>query len=207
MNFKKEVVKFSILLEQKGFVNAMEGNISAYDRENSILYISPSGKAKLFLDEDVIAVINAEGDQIEGTLKRSSEYLLHQAVYEARPDCNGAIHCHCPYLTAYAVCQKPFRMDYYPEFLAMFGEIPVQPFGLPGTPDIHENINKLLEKSNIVLLANHGVICVGKDIEEAAKLLEAAEAAAHVNALARQLGDPVTLSEDVFQLITSLFAK
>lgn len=207
MDFKKEVVKFGVLMEQKGFVNAMEGNISAYDRENKLLYISPSGKSKLFMEEDMVAVLNEDEDQIEGSLKRSSEYMLHMAAYEARPDCNGVIHCHCPYLTAYAVCQVPLRIDYYPEFFATFREIPVQPFGLPGTPDIAEGIDKLFEKNNIVLLANHGVVCIGKDLEEAAKLLESAEAACKVNYLANQLGKPVPLSQDVTDLIISFFPK
>ena len=79
LEIKKEVVFYAKLLDKKGLVNPLEGNISIYDRDNNKLYITPSGTRKSLLTESDIAVLQ-NGEQIEGKLKRSSEYLLHEAA-------------------------------------------------------------------------------------------------------------------------------
>ena len=71
---KKEIVYYAKLLDEKGLVNTLEGNLSILDRETEKIYITPSGTRKRFLNEDKIAVVNTEnGEQIEGTVKKSSE--------------------------------------------------------------------------------------------------------------------------------------
>ena len=109
---KKEILYYAKLMDEKGMVNTLEGNLSILDRETGKMYITPSGTRKRFLNEDKIAVVNTEnGEQIEGTVKRSSEILLHEAALKARPDCNAAAHIHAPYLTAYAYCGKDIKLN------------------------------------------------------------------------------------------------
>ena len=80
---KKEVLYYAKLLDEKGLVNTLEGNLSILDRETGKMYITHSGTRKRFLNEDKIAVVNTEnGDQIEGTVTKSSEILLHEAAEE-----------------------------------------------------------------------------------------------------------------------------
>ena len=88
---KKEIVYYAKLLDEKGLVNTLEGNLSILDRETGKMYITPSGTRKRFLNEDKIAVVK-DAEQIEGTVKKSSEILLHEAALKARPDCNAAAH-------------------------------------------------------------------------------------------------------------------
>lgn len=102
---KKEIVFYAKLMDEKGLVNTLEGNLSILDKETGKLYITPSGIRKRFLKEDMIAVVK-DGEQIGGTAKKSSEFLLHEAALKARPDCNAVAHIHAPYLTAYAYCGK-----------------------------------------------------------------------------------------------------
>lgn len=67
---KKEILYYAKLLDEKGLVNTLEGNLSILDRETGKMYITPSGTRKRFLNEDKIAVVNTEnGEQIEGTVK------------------------------------------------------------------------------------------------------------------------------------------
>ncbi|EDS72766.1 class II aldolase/adducin family protein [Anaerofustis stercorihominis] len=189
MNYKEEVLKFSHILENKGYVNAMEGNISIVDRNKNELYITPSGKRKLFLDEDMISVIDLDSEeQIGGSLKASSEYRLHKAALLARPDCNAVIHCHCTYLTAYALQCESVKIDCCTAFLAVKGEIPCIPFGMPGTTEIANGLEDALKDKNICLLGNHGVICVAKDLEDCSKLIEAMEETTKTFVIANQIG-------------------
>lgn len=105
---KKEIVLYSKILDEKGLVNSLEGNLSIMDRESGLLYITPSGTRKRFLDEDMVAVVKGQ-EQVGGSVKKSSEYLLHEAALKARPDCSAVAHLHAPYLTAYAYCNKTVR--------------------------------------------------------------------------------------------------
>lgn len=190
MNFKKEVVKFAHLMEEKGFVNAMEGNISIIDRKENKLYITPSGKRKLFLDEDMVAVLDLDSEkQIGGSLKVSSEYRLHKAALNIRKDCNVVIHCHCTYLTSYALQCKNVKIDCCTAFLAVKGEIPCIPFGMPGTVEIANGLEEVLKDRDICLLGNHGVICVGENLEDCSKLLEAMEETTKTYVIANQIGE------------------
>jgi ribulose-5-phosphate 4-epimerase/fuculose-1-phosphate aldolase len=204
MNHKQEIVTYAKLFEEKGFVNAMEGNLSILDREAGLLYITPSAQRKLFLAEDMICTMDRNGKQVDGKFPRSSEYLLHEYVLNARPDCNAAIHCHAPYLTAYAYCNKRIEMTCSEEFTWCFKEIPVQPYGMGGTEEIFNGLDCLVKTHNVVLLANHGVICVAKNMAECARLLESAEATVKIYSIARQIGEPYPLPADLYQLIYNI---
>lgn len=160
---KKEVLYYAKLMDEKGMVNTLEGNLSILDRETGKMYITPSGTRKRFLNEDKIAVVNTEnGEQIEGTVKRSSEILLHEAALKARPDCNAAAHIHAPYLTAYAYCGKDIKLKCSTTFSLVFEEIPCLPYGLPGTIHIADGIEDAIKDHDLIYLAIMGVLLLEK---------------------------------------------
>lgn len=186
-SIKTELVTYAKILDEKGLVNTAEGNLSIMDRETGRLYITPSGTRKAFLDNDKIAVL--EGDtQVEGSLKRSSEYLLHVAALKSRPDCNAVAHIHAPYLTAYAYCGKDIEINCSTTFALLFGnKLKCVPYGEPGTTHIADGIEEELKARDIVLLANHGVVSVGKTMEDAVKIVEAAEEVLKIYTLAKNI--------------------
>ena len=175
MNYAQAVAYFSRIAEEKGMVNSLEGNLSVIDRNTGNIYITPSHRAKALLTEEMICVIDPAGEQIGGTGKRSSEFFLHQAAYSARLDCGAVIHCHTPYLSAYAFAYQDFRTDRNTFLHKIFGDIQCLPYGEHGTHDIHRGIEEALSGRPVALLGGHGVVCVGKDLEDAMGLLEAAE--------------------------------
>ena len=175
MNYTATVAKFSIIAEEKGLVNSLEGNLSVIDRETGNIYITPSGRSKLLLTEEMICIIDPEGNQIGGTEKRSSEFFLHEAAYQARPDIGAVFHCHSPYLTAYALAYRDFNPPQNVFLGKLFGKIHCLPYGEHGTHAIHAGIETALDGKLLALLGGHGVVCVGKTLEEAIGTLEAAE--------------------------------
>ena len=177
MNWKiaEELAKFSRLAEQKGMVNSLEGNLSMIDRATGNIYITPSHKAKCFLSPEQICVIAPDGTQIGGTEKKSSEFYLHEAAYKTRPDISAVVHCHTPYLTAYAFAYRDFNTREDTFLHQIFGNIQCLPFGEHGTHEIHQGIENALEGRPVALLGGHGVVCVGTDLEDALGLMEAAE--------------------------------
>lgn len=192
----EEIIYIGKEMDKKGMVNAYEGNISFKDREEGLMYITPSGKRKIELTSDMIAVIDENGSQIAGRFKPSSETPMHNRSYELREDANACIHCHSPYLTAYALCRKPVVCNSYSEFIMLTGgDIPVVPYGKPGTLEIVEHLGPYIAKRNIVLLANHGSLCVGPDLKTAFNRLDSAERIARILAIARQVGEPADLDD------------
>lgn len=193
---KGEVVMYSHILDEKGLVNSLEGNLSIIDRESGLLYITPTATRKALLDEDMIAVMDGD-EQVGGCIRRSSEYLLHKVALECRPDCNAVLHCHAPYLTAYAFCGQGVDIKCSTTFQILHDGIPCIPYGEPGQIDITRGLEDAIQGHDIVLLANHGLVCVGKDLEQACALVEATEAVLRIYCLATQQGlKTVDIPED-----------
>lgn len=184
---KDTIVFYAKLLDEKGLVNPLEGNLSILDREKDLLYITPSGKRKSMLEADMVAVLKG-GDQVGGGLKRSSEYLLHEAALRARPDCNAAVHTHAPYLTSFAYCNQDINIRCSATFALLFEDIPCLPYGKPGTAQIADGIEAALKDHDMVLLGNHGCICVGQTLGSAVAFLEAAEEVMKIYMLAQSIG-------------------
>jgi len=170
----------------KGMANALEGNVSF--RDNNRVYITPSGICKEYLTNDMIAVVDMTGKQIEGKHKPSSELKLHLKCYALRDDVKAVIHAHSPYSTAYAIANKPIETKAYPEMIVAFDKIPLVKYGTPSTDEIHEGVSDVIFDYDVFLLANHGIVSVSPDLLDAFLRLEAVESIAKVLAITEQIG-------------------
>lgn len=192
---KKELVYYAGLLEKKGLVNTFEGNLSFIDRASGEMYITPSTMRKELLNEDMIAVLKGK-EQIGGSYKRSSEYLLHVAALNARQDCVAAVHTHAPHLTAYAYCNQPIKLECSTTFALLFEDIPCLPYGEAGTEHIADGIEDAIKDRCLVLLGNHGCISVGRSLEEAVSLIESAEEVLKIYHITKQIGTIANIPAD-----------
>lgn len=193
LELKKDIIKYGKKLGEKNMSPATSGNISVRCGENVL--ITASGACLGDLEENEIVLINKDAIVIEGEKKASSEKNLHNAVYELRPDINAIIHCHSPYVSAFAVCHKPLSKPLISENVFYFGEIPVADYGLPGSVKLVENTAKFFAKHNAVLMANHGIIIGAKDIKNAFYLMETAETFAQIYINSLILGGAKELSK------------
>lgn len=185
MDYAKEIAKQARVLESRGYLTGIEGNISIIDRENELIYITPSRRMKSFMRPEQICVVDRNGEKIAGTGRRSSEYFLHEAVYKAKPEAAAVVHSHCPYLTAYALRYEDFVVPETASLHAIFQHFVCLPFGESGTHDIHKGIEDALKESQICLLGGHGVVCYSDSLEDAVGLLCAAEGLAKTMFIAR----------------------
>ena len=190
----RQVLAVAKRLDDKNLVNAFEGNISAI--ENGLVYITPTGKNKALLTEDMIAVVNENGEQKGGNCAPTSELPMHLQTYQIRKDIGGIVHCHPTFLTAHAICSKSVETKGYPEMMANFKIFEVVPYGRPGTEKILEGAASVFEHSDVLLLGNHGVLAVGKSVEDAMNKVEAAEAITKALYYANALGEPLDLSKE-----------
>ncbi|MCL2741661.1 MAG: class II aldolase/adducin family protein [Oscillospiraceae bacterium] len=188
----REILEVSKLMYEKGMVNAIEGNVSVRDGDR--VYVTPSGVCKGYLEPGMICVTDMEGNLLEGDLKPSSELRLHLAAYAMRGDARSVIHNHSPYATAYAIAGIPIESRAYPEMIVHYDRIEIVPYGTPSTDGIHEGMAGALGRGDVFLLANHGVVSVGKGAFDAFFKIETAESIAKILYLVRTLGGESPLS-------------
>ena len=201
-----EIVLVARLLYDKGLANAFEGNVSIAHGDE--VYITPSAVCKGFLEPEQIVVIDRQGAILHADrVKPSSEYRLHLALYDARPDVRGIVHAHPPYCTAFAVAGREIYADSYPEALALYHKIPLAPYGRPSTDEIWKGIIPFLPDYDIVLLANHGLVAVGPDVRQAYYRLESAESIAKVLILSEALSGPKALPPVELEALAVMHAR
>jgi L-fuculose-phosphate aldolase len=152
--------------------------------------------SKGYMKPDDLCKVDYEGKQLAGNRKRSSEILLHLAVYKQRPDIMAVVHCHPPHATAFAVAHEPIPKCVLPEVEVFLGEVPVARYETPGTQKFAETIVPYLKDCNTIILANHGTVTFGPDLEKAYFNTEIIDAYCRILILARQLGRVHYFTED-----------
>lgn len=192
---RKKIIEIGRILINSGLVAGTWGNISALDEEYKGYWITPSGMDYLTLQEDDLVLLDLENKILKGKRKPSSEYLLHREVYRARSDVKGIVHTHSPYATAHAVSRLP--LPAIVEDLAMLvgGNVEVADYYPAGTQELAQGAVEKLERRNAVLLANHGLVGVGKSLEEALKVCQVVEKGAQIHIMSRVLGNTSLLDE------------
>ena len=190
----QDCLKAAKLLYSRFMVNAYEGNVSM--RVGEAVYVTPSAICKGFLRPEQVAVVDLAGRTLHAEgVKPSSEVKMHLAAYRARPDVMGVTHAHSPFSTAFAVAGREIATAGYPEMRVLYHKIPLAPYGRPSTDEIWKGTVDLLEDYDCMLLENHGVLTVGKDVWEAYFRLESVESIAKVLYLNETLGGPKNLPE------------
>jgi L-fuculose-phosphate aldolase len=207
---KKEIIKTGKRMYAKGYVVASEGNMSIRIGNKQIL-VTPSGKNKGLLKEKDLVVVDLEGKKLAGpqdpnseNLKPSSELLMHLFVYQKREDVNAVVHAHPPYSLAFASAHLPLAQNLLPEVIMFLGEISLSAYATPSTEEVPKSLSSFIEKHNAFLLENHGVLTLGKDIDEAYSRLEMVEHLAKVNLLCRILGKTEELSKESLDKLEKL---
>jgi L-fuculose-phosphate aldolase len=171
----------------KGFAAANDGNISYRLAEDRVL-CTPTRVSKGFMKPDDLCIVDLNGKQVSGKRPRSSEILLHLAILKARPDVRSCVHCHPPHATAFAVAHEPIPKCTMPEFEVFLGEVALSPYETPGGQKFAETVLPFVKDTDTILLANHGTITYGSDLEDAYFKTEIIDAYCRILILAKQLG-------------------
>ena len=185
---KEQLCEIGRRVYAKGFAAANDGNLSVRLNDREVM-CTPTMVSKGFLRPEDICKVDYEGKQLAGTRKRSSEILLHLAVYKNRPDVQAVVHCHPPHATAFAVAGVPIPHCVLPEVEVFLGQVPTAIYDTPGTQRFAETIVPHLKASNTIILANHGTVTFGPDLEKAYWHSEIIDAYCKILILAKQLGN------------------
>lgn len=174
------------------------GNISCRIPSENSLAITPSGMNYDTLTAEDVVIADFNGDILNGKRKPSIELPLHLAIYLARRDVQAIIHTHSAYASSLAVARKEIPGAIEDLVQIVGGNVRVNEYALPGTPELGAKAVKALEGRNAVLLANHGMLGVGRDLDEALKVCQVVEKSAQIIIFAQLVGGAVELSaEDI----------
>jgi L-fuculose-phosphate aldolase len=197
VHLRTRIVKIGIELEHLGILDLTAGNISARVGDDAIA-ITPSGiPYGDTTPDDIVVCALADGEVIEGTRVPSSELAMHRAVYAARPETGAVVHTHSPYATTLAVLRKPIPAVHYIISRLGTSEVPVVDYATYGTQELAQNaFGGLSGTTKALLLANHGTLALGSDLDEAALNARVLEILAGTYWRALAVGSPVILSDD-----------
>lgn len=199
---KRSLIKCGRKLGEKNLSPGTSGNISI--RHNNSILISASGSALPDLGFDDIVIMDFNSKVIKGKKKPSSEKHLHAKIYEMRPDINAIVHCHAPYVSSFAVSHIPLSKPIISENVFYFGEIPLAQYAMPSSDELVEYTAKYFDHCDAVLMANHGIIIGGKNLEDAYYKMETAETYAQIYLNSVILGGSVDLSKEHIEEIQGL---
>jgi len=202
---KKLIVEFGLKMLRSNHVSGSSGNISVKIDEN-LLAITPSGIAYDKLNFDQVPVIDLNGKIIEGNLKPSIEYQLHTQIYRNFSDVNAVIHTHSIYATVLSVLRIP--LPAITETVLMFSkQIPVSEYANAGTNELARNVVHCMKDSRAVLIANHGLVCAAKSLDEAFNMCEAVERSAQVYVSAMSTNMPIYVIDEKYAEEAMTFLK
>lgn len=196
LRVRAEMCDLGRRLWQRGLIGAAEGNLSVRLSPQRIL-CTPSGLSKGHLRPVDLVVIDPRGNPI-GEGSPSSEIKLHLRIYARRPDCQAVIHAHPLAATGFALAGETIPDNLLPEAAYVLGSVATVPFTMPGTDEVPNAIDPLLDDHKTFLLSHHGAAVMGKDLTDAYNRMEVLERVAQMILNARLLGGPQPMPNHAF---------
>ncbi len=176
-------------LAAEGLVLGTSGNVSA--AAGDLVAITPTGAPLADLDPSQVAVVDRNGTLVEGELEPTSELDLHLGVYR-RHGAGAVVHTHAPMATALSCVIDELPCVHY-SMLLLGGTVKVAAYETFGTPELATAVGDALDGRTAALMANHGAVTTGADVEAAVEASLLLEWACSVYWHARAIGKPRAL--------------
>jgi 3-dehydro-4-phosphotetronate decarboxylase len=176
LNLRERIVDIGRSLYRRGLSPGSSGNISARLEDGWLL--TPTNSCLGELDPASLSKLDWNGNLVSGA-KPSKEYFLHLGMYQKRLESGAIVHLHSSYAAAIscvdglnpASCIPPIT----PYFVMRVGKLPLIPYFRPGDKALAIEIAKHADKHAAVLLANHGPVVSGYDLDSAMYAIEELE--------------------------------
>ena len=192
---KEQVVRYGKKLIDRRLTTGSGGNISVYNREKNLVAIIPSGLDYYETTPEDIVILDMDGNLVEGNHRPSSEAGMHLAFYKNRADVSGIVHTHSKFATAIACMGWELPAVHY--LIGMAGHrVRCTGYATYGSEELAKKALETIGDSNAVLLANHGLIALGEDVDRAFSTAEHLEFVSEVYYLTKTLGTPNILSDE-----------
>ena len=204
---KSQVIKYSKKLNITNLSALRSGNISIRAKEKGVegFYITPSGRKYSSLKISDIVFVSLSGNFDEKKGKPSSEWRFHQDIYVNKKNANAIVHAHSTCATAISTHQKNIPAFHYMVAVAGGEDIKCSKYATFGTKNLSKNILKALKNRKACLIANHGQVAFGENLENAFELAQEIENICHQYINALRIGIPKILSKKEMKIVLGKF--
>ena len=183
----------------RGLTGGSSGNISARTGDGGLL-VTPTGSSFGRLDPARLALFDAKGVHVSGD-KPTKEMPLHAAFYDTRSTAGAVVHLHSCHAVALSLLEGADADNWLPPLtpyaVMKLGKVQLLPVFLPGDPAMGDAVRGLAGKRSAVMLAHHGPVVAGKDVEAACYAIEELEDTARLEMLTRGMGRRALSAEQV----------
>ena len=204
---KSQVIKFSKKLNTTNLSALRSGNISVRVKEKGVegFYITPSGMKYSSLKTQDIVFVSLKGIFDKKKNKPSSEWRFHQDIYVNKKEAKAIVHAHSTCATAVSSHQKNIPAFHYMVAVAGGEDLKCTKYATFGTKQLSKNIIKALKNRTACLIANHGQVAFGDNLEKAFELAQEIENICHQYINALRIGIPKILSKKEMKIVLGKF--
>lgn len=206
-HLRAEVLIGSNKIFKRGLVQAGEGNVSIRIPNKEEIFITPTFNQYDNLRKEDIVHVKFDGTVLSEGRKPSSEYRLHVDVYKSRPRAMAVIHTHSPYATMMSAARIKIPVLIEEQVIFLGGFVDCSEFASAHTEEFSSSAIKALGTRNGTLMANHGVLVCGRNMDHTVKMAELVEKLAWIHYGATQMGGTNIISEKSCPMFIDLFEE
>ncbi len=199
---RDQIAAFAKSIYDRGLTSGSTGNISVRLSDGTVL-MTPTGSSMGFLDPARISHLSADMVLLSGDAP-TKEIPLHTAFYDTRSETGAVVHLHSCHSVALSMMPDTDPDDVIPALtpypIMRLGKVKLLPFFLPGDPEMGAAVRGFAGKRSAVLLANHGPVVAGKDLEATVYAMEELEEGAKLAMMTRGMERIGLSAEDVTNL-------
>ncbi len=192
LDLRKDVIKTCLAMNEEGINQGTSGNVSVRTPEGFL--ITASGIPYKKMKPHHVVEMDLDGGY-RGDYLPSTEWRMHMDIFKARPEANAIVHVHSTFASALACLRKEVPAFHYMIGVAGGSTLRVSDYAEFGTQALSDTMLKAMEGRSAALLANHGQICFGPDLDKALWRAGEIEALCHQYWAASVMGKPVVLGE------------
>lgn len=201
---REQICELAKSMFDRGLTGGSTGNISARTEDGGLL-VSPTGTSFGRLDPGRLSRFNSKGRLVSGD-QPTKEMPLHSAFYDTRSQAGAVVHLHSCHSVALSLMPDADEDNFLPPLtpyaIMKLGKVKLLPFYRPGDPQTGEAVRGLAGKRTAVMLANHGPVVAGKDVEAACNAIEELEDTARLAIMMRGYNPKMLTEAQVKDLVT-----
>ncbi len=209
MTMTADEIKAQLLATAKamisdGLVEGTAGNLSARLPDGNVV-LTPSSLPYETMTIDDLVVTDIDGNVLAGERSPTTEKDLHLSCLRKHDDIHAVMHCHAMFATMFAITHQPIPCVIEEVDVYIGGDVPVATYKMTGSRELGDEVSEWVGDRAAVLMANHGLLTVGKDPADCLKLAQLVERTAQIVWGARLLGDLVPLPESTKKKMAPIY--
>ncbi len=201
---KAQLLHTAKAMISNGLVEGTAGNLSARLPDGNVV-LTPSSLPYETMTLDDLVVTDIDGTVVEGTRSPTTEKDLHLSCLRKHDDIHAVMHCHAMFATMFAITHQPIPCVIEEVDVYLGGDVPVANYQLTGSTELGDEVSEWVAERAAVLMANHGLLTVGKDPADCLKLAQLVERTAQIVWGAKLLGPLVPLPESTIRKFAPIY--